>query len=51
MLNMSELLVGNQLVVRMQYDDEISVCKGDLDDVLTSITQVNRLIRKHALQL
>ena len=37
---MSELLVGKQLVVRMQYDDEINVGKGDLDGVLTSVTQV-----------
>ena len=36
---MSEL-VGNQLVVRMQYDDEINVCKDDLDEVLTSVSQV-----------
>ena len=45
---MSELLTGQQLVVRMQYDDEINVCKGDLDDVLTTVTQV--YLNMHALQ-
>lgn len=40
---MSELLVGKQLVVRMQYDDEVKVGKGDLDDVLASVTQVHNI--------
>ena len=35
-----ELLYGNQLVVRLQYDDDIIVDRCRLDDMLTNIAEV-----------
>ena len=36
----NELLKGGQLVVRMQYDDDIMVERCHLDDMLTSMVEV-----------
>ena len=40
----SELLVGKQLVIRMQYDDFIVVSRCHLDNALASIGQVSYCI-------
>ena len=39
--NDPRILVGKQLVVRMQYDDNISVGQCEMDNVLDSIVQVS----------
>ena len=37
----TDLIMGRQLVVRMQYDDAIIVSQSNLDDLLSAIVQVS----------
>lgn len=37
-----ELLTGDQLVVRMQYDDDITVGRDDLKALLSTIVEVSQ---------
>ena len=37
----TDLIMGRQLVVRMQYDDAIVVSQSNLDDLLSAIVQVS----------